>query len=81
MMAVRRGNLDTVNVLLGHNADVTVTDTKDKTCLHVAAEEDCINVFKVSIPIFKMYRDTNVYHKVIICSNSNLNAELKGIII
>lgn len=48
MMAVRKDNVEAVTCLLERNADVSVIDAKDKTCLYVAAEEDCVNVFEVS---------------------------------
>ena len=47
MLAVGKGNLETVKFLLGVNADFTVSDTKDRTCLFIAAEENCVGVFKV----------------------------------
>ena len=39
MMAVRKNNVETVKLFLDRNADVTVTDSKDKTVLYVSAEE------------------------------------------
>ena len=47
MMAVRKNNVETVDVLLARMADITVKDANDKTCLYVASEEDCTDVFKV----------------------------------
>lgn len=47
MMAVRKNNVDTVVVLLERMADITVKDANDKTCLYVASEEDCADVFMV----------------------------------
>ena len=46
MMAVRKNNVETVDVLLARMADITVKDANDKTCLYVASEEDCTDVFK-----------------------------------
>lgn len=47
MMAVRKNNVDTVVVLLERMADITVKDANDKTCLYIASEEDCADVFMV----------------------------------
>ena len=49
MMAVRKNNKETVNVLLTRMADITVKDANDKTCLYIASEEDCADVFMVGI--------------------------------
>ena len=47
MMAVRKNNVETVQLLIARHADITVKDAKDKTCLYVAAQEDCEDVFMV----------------------------------
>ena len=49
MMSVRKNNVETVKLLLQRNADVTVADSKDKTCLYIAAEENCVDAFEVSV--------------------------------
>lgn len=48
MNAARKNNVETVKLLLQRGADVTVKDATDKTCLYVAAEEDCWDVLNVS---------------------------------
>ena len=54
MMAVRKDNVDAVTLLLHRLADVSVTDSKDKTCLYVASEENCVNVFAVSVTTYSV---------------------------
>ncbi len=48
MMAVRRNNTDVVVLLIERGADVSLKDSDDRTCLFIAAEEDCVDTFKVS---------------------------------
>lgn len=47
MMSARKNNVETVRLLLKQNADIFVKDSSDKTCLYVAAEDDCVDVFMV----------------------------------
>ena len=48
MMAVRKNNTEAVKLLLSRGADVNLKDSDDRTCLFIAAEEDCVETFKVS---------------------------------
>ncbi len=48
MMAVRRNNTDVVVLLIERGADVSLKDSDDRTCLFIAAEEDCVDTFKVN---------------------------------
>lgn len=41
------GNIETVEVLLSNNADVTVTDVYEKNAIYCAAEENMLDVLKV----------------------------------
>ena len=47
MMAVRKNNTEAVTLLLNRGADITVKDADDRTCLFIAAEEDCVETFLV----------------------------------
>ena len=47
MMAVRKNNPDVVKLLATRGADITLKDADDRTSLFVAAEEDCVETFKV----------------------------------
>ena len=47
MMAVRKNNPDVVKLLAARGADITLKDADDRTSLFVAAEEDCVETFKV----------------------------------
>ena len=48
MMAVRKNNTEVAKVLLTLGADITLKDADDRTCLYIAAEEDCVETLKVT---------------------------------
>lgn len=51
MMAIRKNNVDTVRLLISHDANIMLKEATDKTCLYIAAEDDCIDVFDVRLLI------------------------------
>ena len=55
MMAVRKNNTDVVKLLAALGADVSLKDADDRTCLFIAAEEDCVETCKVRVNMFRFY--------------------------
>lgn len=48
MMAVRKNNTEVVKVLTALGADIRLKDADDRTCMYIAAEEDCVETLKVA---------------------------------
>lgn len=47
MMAIRKNNVEAVRLLVSRGANVSLKEVADKTCLYIAAEDDCIEVLQV----------------------------------
>ena len=47
MMAVRKNNTAVVKELMRLGADITLKDADDRTCMYIAAEEDCLETLEV----------------------------------
>ena len=49
LVAVAQGNKEATDALLVRNANVRVKDSSDKTAIYIAAEENCLDILKVSV--------------------------------
>ncbi|KAL4640084.1 ankyrin repeat domain-containing protein 22 [Arapaima gigas] len=71
--ACRRGNLQTVKYLLEQNADVSIRNKKERTCLHYAARRT-FTVLDSLMIILEKQRRTVTLMRLILNSNVDIDA-------